>query len=214
MQVLAPGMQHGEESDCGAQMAWVARNRGQGSGHHAEQEAVNHRFVLQSEGGDLFRHSEDYVEVRHRQQFGLALLEPLLPLGVLTFGTVPVAARVIRNPRKTTLAAFLNVAAQHGRTAGFDSAHHAQRLAGQGLLRAIRRAVLPKNVSQLQGWPGHGSLLSGGRPGGTRRWAHQSIQRAGSAGDDLHGHVGIARGGFQATAAQEGLNDPHIGAVL
>ena len=85
-------MQYGEEADLGAQMAWVARDGGKGGGHHAEQEAVDHRFVLQGDGGDLFRHGEDYVEVLDRQQFGLALLDPLLPLGVLTLRAMPVTA--------------------------------------------------------------------------------------------------------------------------
>jgi hypothetical protein len=108
------------------------------------------------------------------------------------------------------------VAAQYGRTADFDGAHHAQGLQGQGLLRAIRLTVLSKNVSQLQCWPGHAGLPRCGlavRLGLDLALIHL-VQRAERSADPPWRHRGVARRGIDLAMAQQNLDDPHVGAVL
>jgi len=46
-------------------------------------------------------------------------------------------------------------AAQRRRTAGFDGLHQAVLVQGQGMSLPVRRAILSKDVGQLQGWFGH-----------------------------------------------------------
>jgi hypothetical protein len=50
----------------------------------AEEDAVDHLFVVEGDAGKLFRKGEDDVKVFDRKQFGLPVGEPLSPLPVLT----------------------------------------------------------------------------------------------------------------------------------
>ena len=70
-QRLAPGVQHGEDADLGAELRGFGGERGQGLGGGAEQDRVDGGLVLEGDGGDRRRQGEDDVEIGNRQQFGL-----------------------------------------------------------------------------------------------------------------------------------------------
>ena len=73
---LSPGVEHGKEADLGAE---VARIRGDGTqrlGRRAEEDAVDHRFVLQGDLGDRLWDGEDDVKVLGLEEVGLAGLDP------------------------------------------------------------------------------------------------------------------------------------------
>src|SRR6266481_942871 len=57
-------------------------------GRRAEQQIVDHRFVLIGDRGDLCRQGEDHVEVVDRQQIGLARGEPILRRRALALGAI------------------------------------------------------------------------------------------------------------------------------
>ena len=96
----------------------------------------------------MFGNREDDVEVLDRQQFFLPAFQPLQPVITLTLWTVAVAARVVSDANVIALAAFFDMAAQYGRAAGFDSAHHAQWLTREAVLRPVSFAMFVENVSQ------------------------------------------------------------------
>jgi hypothetical protein len=50
MQVLAPGVEHSDEADLGAQMLRIGGDGAQGLGHRPEQDGVDRLLVLE---GDL-----------------------------------------------------------------------------------------------------------------------------------------------------------------
>lgn len=58
-----------------------------------EENAVDHILILIGDRGNLFRHSEDDVEVLDGQQFGLAVFEPLSAGEGLALGTVTIPTR-------------------------------------------------------------------------------------------------------------------------
>ena len=62
-QVLSPRVQHGEETDFGAEMSRIGGDGAERLGGGPEEDAVDHALVLGGDGGDLFRHGEDDVEV-------------------------------------------------------------------------------------------------------------------------------------------------------
>ena len=64
-------------------------------GRRLEQEIVDDGLVVVGDGADLGRQREHDVEVRDRQQFGLALLHPVARLRALALGAMPVAAAVV-----------------------------------------------------------------------------------------------------------------------
>lgn len=73
LQVLAPGMEHADEADFGAEMCGIGGDRGQRFGRRLEQDRVHRRLVLKGDFGGRRRQCKDDVEIWHRQQFGLAL---------------------------------------------------------------------------------------------------------------------------------------------
>ena len=61
-----------------AQMLGIGGDGEQRLGGDVEQQAVDHGLVLVGDVGDRRRQREDHVVVLHRQQIGLARLEPAL----------------------------------------------------------------------------------------------------------------------------------------
>ena len=64
-QSLSPGVQHGEEADLCAEMIGIGGDGAQRLGRRAEQDVVDHGLVLERDVGDLGRHGEHDVEIRH-----------------------------------------------------------------------------------------------------------------------------------------------------
>ena len=73
-----PGMEHGGDADPGAQMLGIGGDSEHGVGRRFEQEIVDHGLVLVGDVGDRRWQREHHMEVRHREEFGLAFGEPLL----------------------------------------------------------------------------------------------------------------------------------------
>ena len=84
----------------------------QGLRCRAEQDVVDDRLVLQSDGGDRRGHGEHDVEIRHRQQLGLSISEPLRAGQALALWAVPVAAGIVRNAYLAAVGTSLDMAAE------------------------------------------------------------------------------------------------------
>ena len=63
VQILSPGMEHGEETDFGAEMFGVVGNGEERCGGGAEENALDYFFVLEADGGQRFRDGEHHMEV-------------------------------------------------------------------------------------------------------------------------------------------------------
>jgi hypothetical protein len=70
-------VEHGEEADFGAQMLGIGSDGAQGFGRGLEENTVDHLLVLVGDGGNLFRHRKDNVEVLTVEQLCLAVSDPL-----------------------------------------------------------------------------------------------------------------------------------------
>src|SRR5215468_651319 len=123
LQGLAPGVKNHGHTEFGAEMPGIGRDGGECLGRRAEQDRVDDGFVLERDLADRCRQCEDDMKVRHRQQFGLPIREPLGPRQPLAFGTVTVAARVVSDADCTAIVALLDMAAEHRRPARRDGAH-------------------------------------------------------------------------------------------
>ena len=73
---LAPGVEHREEADRGAEMLRIGGNGAKGLRGRAEQRPVDDRFVLEGDGCEGVGDGEDDVEILAGQSFGGALLDP------------------------------------------------------------------------------------------------------------------------------------------
>jgi hypothetical protein len=96
------------------------------------------------------------MKVLHRQQLGLALLDPRGTSPALTLGAVTIAAGVIADAEMVALIALFNMAAACGSAAGLDGLHDFELMQGQRMPLAVSGAVLSKNVGQLECGPAHG----------------------------------------------------------
>jgi hypothetical protein len=90
-------VQHGGEPDARAEMLGVGCDGDQGLGGDFKQEVIDDRFVLISDVGDRSWQCEDDMEIRHGQEFGLAVGQPFLGSGGLALWAVPIAAGVVRD---------------------------------------------------------------------------------------------------------------------
>jgi hypothetical protein len=88
LQGLAPGVKNHGHTELGAEMPGIGRDGGECLGRRAEQDRVDDGLVLERDLADRCRQCEDDMKVRHRQQFGLPIREPLGPRPSLAFGTV------------------------------------------------------------------------------------------------------------------------------
>src|SRR5262249_42123017 len=86
-----PGVQDGKNAYAGAKMFGIGRDGKHGLGRSLEQDAIDHGLVLVSDVGDLSWQREYDVEVRERQEFLLALFQPLTRCRPLTLRAMPVA---------------------------------------------------------------------------------------------------------------------------
>jgi hypothetical protein len=99
------------------------------------------------------RDREHDVEVRHREQLGLTLFEPSRSAEVLALGTVAVPAGVVGQSLEVASLAMLAVSTQLRRPTRLDGVHDALLEHGRSMLTAIRRAVPPQDVRDLEAWP-------------------------------------------------------------
>jgi hypothetical protein len=91
-QVLSPGVQHSQEADLCPQMLRVCGDGAQRLRGRAEQDVVDRGLVLECDGGDRLGYGEHHVEVRHVEQFRMAVRKPLRTGETLALRTVPIAA--------------------------------------------------------------------------------------------------------------------------
>ncbi len=127
-----------------------------GNGHHRlrrrlEEQVVDHRLVVEGDGGDGGRQREDHVEKPYWQQVGLALGEPGSRRRALAFGAVPVAAAVVGDAGVAAVPAALDVAAARRCAAGLDGRHDLKLVQAQvtGVRRPPGRSVTAEDVGDL-----------------------------------------------------------------
>ena len=104
----SPGVQHGSEPDAGTEVFGVGRDGDQGLGGGFEQQVVDDGLVVKGDVGDRPRHREDEMEIRHGQEFGLAIGQPFLGRGGLALWAMPIATGVVRDAQVRTVFAALD----------------------------------------------------------------------------------------------------------
>jgi hypothetical protein len=65
-QILAPGVQHRDEADLGAEMLLVGGDRAKRRCRGREEDALDDALVLQCDAREFLRHREHHVEVLDR----------------------------------------------------------------------------------------------------------------------------------------------------
>jgi hypothetical protein len=123
-QILAPGMQDGEESDLRSQVLGIGGNLQKGLRTGAEQEVINDLLVLQRQMGELVRQGKDNVDIGDRQEFVLAGSDPLIASSALALGAVPIPATIEGDGAIAAARTVVAMATECRGTATCDSAEH------------------------------------------------------------------------------------------
>ncbi len=157
LKVLAPGVQDGGEADVGAEMFRIGRNGGERLGRGREQQSIDLSLVLVGDGAERGRQREHHMEVRHRQQLGLARRQPRLGGRPLALRAVPVAAGVIGDARVGAVLAAFDMTAQRCGAADLDRGHDAPLAEAQMSLvgGAPSGAVAAEDVRHFELWTRH-----------------------------------------------------------
>jgi hypothetical protein len=101
-------------------MPGIGSDDAQRLGGGGEQDAIDDGLIVESDLGDWRRHREDDVEVRHRQQFGLSVGQPLGTRQSLALWAMPIAAGIVGDAELAAAVALFDMTAQRCRTTGFD----------------------------------------------------------------------------------------------
>src|ERR1700693_827827 len=120
LQSLVPSMEHAEEADLRAEVAWIAGNLQQSCSTGVKQQVVDQPFILQCERSQFPRQREDNVHVAGGQQLSFPRREPVQTCIALTLGTVPVATRVVRDGGVSAVRALIAMSTQRGGSAACD----------------------------------------------------------------------------------------------
>jgi hypothetical protein len=106
--VVAPGVEHRDEADLGAEMLRVGGDRAQCLGRRAEQNGVDPRLVVEGDLGHCRREREHDVEIGRRQQLGLSRGHPFGARLPLALRAMPVAAGVVGAADEAALGATIS----------------------------------------------------------------------------------------------------------
>src|SRR6266478_39474 len=105
------------------------------------------------------------MEVRHRQELGFALGQPLACGSALTLGAVPIAAAIVGDDGVSALLVLAapDMAAERRRTAALDRTHdlHLAEADMAGIGLAPRRSMVAEDIRDLQQWTGHSRYAVG-----------------------------------------------------
>ena len=121
-QGLPPGVQDRANAQLRAEVGAAEVHHGGPGG--MEQQVQAPPRVLGDEVVELMRQGEDHVKIRRRQQRFALPLQPVLGLGPLATGTVPVAATVGHGVDPATVRAPVEVTAQLAGGAGHQAPQH------------------------------------------------------------------------------------------
>ncbi len=157
LELLVPSVEDAEEADFGAEMLGVGGNFQQCVGAAAEQQSVDHGFVLQGQRRQLMGQREDDMSIGCGEQFRASCGQPAVARLALTLRAVPVAAGVIGDGTMAAACALVQMAAHRGGAASRDGKQHLAVQPGEPGGRPIQESVARcvYQIGQLQQWPFH-----------------------------------------------------------
>lgn len=137
---LPPRVEQCDEAEFTAKMSGIGTDGLQRLGDGIEQNGVDRRLVLVSDGRDLGGHREHHVEVGHLQKVRFAGREPFIARGALALSAMAVATTVIGDLTVLAVVACLDMTSECSGATQFDRRHDAP-------LDAAEMAVVGKAIS-------------------------------------------------------------------
>src|SRR5260370_10779880 len=104
---LTPGMQHAEEADFCTEMLGISCDFQKGFRTGVKQEIVDDLLVLQNQGGQMTRKSEDHMNVTRPEKLLTARREPAIASSCLPLRAIPISALVVGEGAMSAASAFI-----------------------------------------------------------------------------------------------------------
>jgi hypothetical protein len=155
-------VQDAQKTNLSTQMLGVGRDLQHGGRAGLKQKVIEDVRIALTKWNQGMRQCEDYVEVRHAEQFFLSRGEPALARLRLTLGAVAVAAAVIRDGLVAAAWTIIDMSAQSRCSALSDGAQHLQLLIAEMLAVLVHEpsALCMNEISHLEGGTAHSALCS------------------------------------------------------
>src|SRR5579872_3277904 len=155
-------MQDAQKTDLSAQMLGIGRNLQHGGRAGLKQEVIEDTRIALTKRNQGVGQCEDYVEVRHAEQFLLSRGEPALARLRLALGAVAVAAAVVRDGLVAAAWTIIDMPAQSRSAALSDGAQHLHPLIAEMLAVLVHEpgALCMNEIGHLEGGPAHSGLCS------------------------------------------------------
>ena len=150
-QVASPGVQDPHHSDLAADEAGVLSQFLSGCGGGFEKQVVDQALVAAGDFVEPGGQGEGEQEVGHGKEQTFLLVQPVLPILVLAFRTVAVAAGVVAVLHPLAVRTAIHLSSQSFRPALLNGPHRlemGERHAG-GILLAVRISITPEDLRQL-----------------------------------------------------------------
>ena len=159
VQLLAPGVQHGEAPDLGPEMLGVPSDVLERLGDGAKEQPIEEAGVLERQGPEVVREGKDHMDVGRLEDLPLPGGEPRGLRGAMAFGAAAVPARVVRLDLVATVVALGDMAPEGGGPAHGDGAQGPVLRAREGRPIAGQKgvAMLAHHIGHFQRRPTHGS---------------------------------------------------------
>src|SRR6266568_144197 len=159
MQLLAPGVEHGEAADLGPKMLGGPGDVLERLGDRAKEQAIEVAGVLKHQGCEVVREGKDHMTIGGIEDLPLPSGKPRGLGRAVTFGTTAVAARVIRLRFVSTVVALGDMSAQGGGPAQGDGPQSPVLLAREARPIAFEEggAMLAYHIGHFEWWATHGS---------------------------------------------------------
>lgn len=148
-EILAPGMQDGSQAGFRVKIFLIRRQLQNGFGGTPEQKGIQRPLVLKYYRSQCRRNGEHRMEIRNIQQIICPGLHPSLSGQALAFGTVAVAAGIVRHLYITTILADLGMSAQLACPAILNGGHDLERWERHLVPSTVFRPILPEDILQL-----------------------------------------------------------------
>jgi len=162
IELLAPCVQHAEETNFRIEVSRIARNFLKCFRTGAKQEIVENFLVLQNQWPHSVGQCEDDVHVAGREKFSSTRRNPVLPSSDLTLRAVAIAATVEGDGLMPAAGALVEMAAECGGTTPRNGPQHFYMLPTEPVAVSFDESIpgSTDDIGHLQRWPAH-LLLAG-----------------------------------------------------
>ena len=152
VQLLAPGVEHGEAPNLRAEMLGVPSDILERLRHRAKEQPIEQAGVLERQGPQVVRQGKDHMAVGGLEDLPLPGGEPRGLRGAMTFGAAAVPARVVRLHLVATVVALRDMAPEGGGPTQRDGAQGPVLRAREGrpIARQKGGAMLAHHIGHFE----------------------------------------------------------------